>query len=205
MVSPNELFEPPSELEVAEANQLQHREFAMFSALLYILSDADSRKRLTCLPQLTPRQPSHSNRFRISFLRCFRLLSLSERKYVKSFFLGSLRQAYYASLAPKSYLLQSWLDKEEIDHDQDFLSWCAGQHCRRLSAADMFLVLVQLECCVLRENFMPVWSGFTISSAGKLRAMMWRIIQCGASTINPFTSAGEVRYLVRTTHFSCEI
>jgi hypothetical protein len=205
----NALFDPPSDLEIQEANRLQHREFAMFSALLSMLSDASSREKLNCLPQrasVRPRQSSHSNRFRTSFLRCYRLLGLSERKYLKSFFLESLREVYYASLAPKSFLLQSWLvDEDGTSHDQDFLSWCAGQHCRRLSAANMFLALVQLECCVLRHNFMPVWSGLTISSAAKLRAMMWRIIQCGASTINPFTSAGEVRYLVRTTHFSYEI
>lgn len=209
MTGRSDLFNPPSDAEIAHACQLEHREFAMFSTLLCILSDAASRERLSCLPQLTsvrPRQPSGSDRFRSAFLRCYRLLSLTERKYIKSFFLENLTQAYYASLAPGSYLLHSWLiNEEETNYDQDFLFWCAQRHCRRLTAADMFLLLVQLECHILRENFQPVWSGLAILSSAKLRAMMWRIIQCGADTIEQVKSAGGTRYLIKTARFTCEI
>lgn len=209
MTVPSDLFNPLSDAEIAQACQLQHREFAMFSALLCLLSDAASREKLSCLPQLAavrPRQPSGSDRFRSAFLRCYRLLSLTERKYVKAFFLDSLRQSYYATLVPGSYLLHSWLiDEEDRNHDQGFLFWCAQNHCQRLSAADMFLLLVQLKCHVLRDNFKPVWSGLAISSSAKLRAMMWRIIRCGADTIEQVKSAGETRYLIKTARFTCEI
>lgn len=209
MTGRNDLFNPPSDAEIADACQLQHREFAMFSALLCMLSDAASRERLSCLPQLAsvrPRQSSQSDRFRSAFLRCYRLLSLTERKYVKSFFLDNLRCAYYATLAPGSYLLHSWLiNEEETNYDQGFLFWCARKNCRRLTAADMFLLLVQLECHVLREDFQPVWSGLAIPSSAKLRAMMWRIIRCGADTIELAKSATATRYLIKTARFTCEI
>lgn len=209
MTGSNDLFNPPSDAEIAHTCQLEHREFAMFSALLCMLSDAASRERLSCLPHLAsvrPRQPSGSDRFRSAFLRCYRLLSLTERKDVKSFFLDNLRRAYYATLAPSSYLLHSWLiNEEEINYDQGFISWCAKNHCRRLSAANIFLLLVQLKCHILRANFKPVWLGLEISSSAKLRAMMWRIIQCGADTIEQVKSAGGTRYLIKTARFTCEI
>jgi len=208
MVNSLELFSPPSAPELAQTQRLLGHESAMFSILLRMLADQQCRTRLLC-PILNPfkqKRIAHLNPFRSAFVRCHRLLNLSERKDVRFFFLDNLSRAYHAQMGLDSYLYHRWLeDTFEPRQDQPFRDWCAKHGCRTLFAADMFHLLVYLDRGIVHDKFRSIWQKLSPASADQLRVLMWRIIQCGAVTIDHPTPDNAHHYVVQWANYSCEI
>jgi hypothetical protein len=209
MVIPSQLFQPLTTEEISQSSSVQGREFRLFTTLLCMLTDYNCRARLTC-PNLckTPStaRRSSADRFRTAFIRCSYLLSLAERKRLRSFLIDSLWYAYLAIQPVGSYLYrQILLDEFDPVTNPTFLLWCAGKPCSHISTATLFLRLVQSESGVLRTDFNSIWSLLSAGSSAQLRAIMWRLVRCGAQSIDLTTRRQQNIYLVKLSHSTCEV
>jgi len=169
-------FRRPTAEQIQSAGRnIRGKSYDMFILLLSVLRCPDCRRRTPCLRRVKSIKIHEARRLRGAFMVCWRMMTTTERRIVRSSFAKHL---FLHHSEGNSQLASSWADECLNPTPGDILHWCKDND-QSTSAHALFTSVVEIGTNMPSMMFKGMWKQLSQQTQDTMLAAWYDILSCG--------------------------